>query len=279
MRGPRHQRMTTVTAIVLLVSAGLACSWLRPKSPLVWQIVVQVEGAGPDHEAAVTQTAAIIERRLDALGVSNSKVTREGDRLRISLPNVSDRERLTKVITSGGRLELVAVVSPTNPAPVQTYNSKEEASASLGGTVPANRRVLPYPDRSEDPGINQNAANSQRSNRWVVVESPAIVDGYELRSAAAAPGYARDQTYQINFSLKPAGAEKFGAWTAANINTYIGVVLNDEVKSIAYIKGQIFDQGVINGRFTKQSAEDIANTLNSGALPAPVRIVEEGAIK
>ena len=55
--------------------------------------------------------------------------------------------------------------------------------------------------------------------------------------------------------------------------------MNDEVKSIAYIKGQIFDQGQITGNFTKQSAEDIAQVLNSGALPVPVKIVEEGPIK
>ncbi len=55
----------------------------------------------------------------------------------------------------------------------------------------------------------------------------------------------------------------------------MGVVLNDEVKSIAYIKSQISDQGEISGRFTKQSAEDLAHTLNSGALPAPIKIVSE----
>jgi preprotein translocase subunit SecD len=47
----------------------------------------------------------------------------------------------------------------------------------------------------------------------------------------------------------------------------MGVVLNDEVKSIAYIKSQISDQGEISGRFTKQSADDLALTLRSGALP------------
>jgi hypothetical protein len=75
--------------------------------------------------------------------------------------------------------------------------------------------------------------------------------------------------------LKKAGAAKFGSWTAANINQYIGVVLNDEVKSIAFIKSQIFDEGEISGRFTKYSAEDLALVLRAGALPAPVRLIEE----
>ena len=75
--------------------------------------------------------------------------------------------------------------------------------------------------------------------------------------------------------MKKNGAEKFGAWTGANVDEYLGVVLNDEVKSIAFIKGQIFDSGEITGRFTRQSAEDLALVLKSGALPAPVTIVEE----
>ena len=78
--------------------------------------------------------------------------------------------------------------------------------------------------------------------------------------------------YQIAFSFKPTGAEKFGAWTGANINQYMGVVLNDEVKSIAFIKSQIFDQGEISGRFTKESAEDLALTLRSGRFAGADRI-------
>jgi len=78
----------------------------------------------------------------------------------------------------------------------------------------------------------------------------------------------------ISFSLAPEGAQKFGAWTGAHIKDYLGVVLNGEVKSIVYIKSQISDQGEISGRFTKESAEDLALILRSGALPAPVKIVE-----
>jgi preprotein translocase subunit SecD len=89
----------------------------------------------------------------------------------------------------------------------------------------------------------------------------------------ASPG---SEDYQIAFSLRPEGAEKFGAWTGSHINNYLGVVLNGEVKSIAFIKSQIYDQGEITGRFTRQSAEDLALVLRSGALPAPVRVIEEG---
>ncbi len=110
-----------------------------------------------------------------------------------------------------------------------------------------------------------------------MVESPAIVDGSELRDASAVRTRVSAEEYQIAFSLSPAGADKFGAWTGANINQYLGVVVNDEVKSIAYIRSQILDQGEISGRFTKERAEDLAKILKSGALPAPVKIIEEGS--
>ncbi|MDX6611104.1 MAG: preprotein translocase subunit SecD [Blastocatellia bacterium] len=273
-----QQRFTTAIVIVLFVSVGLACSMLRPKRALTWHVVLQVEAAGPDRDAVVKQTMAIIETRLDAFGLSSVEVKPQGDRILINLPDVADRERLKKLITAAGRLQLVAVTSPPSPAPVQTYTTKEEAVVSLGGTVPGNRRVLPFVEH--DVAVaGKNGDAHPALNRWVVVESPPVVDGSDLRKASAIEGRIRSQDYIIQFTLKPAGAEKFGTWTAANINRYIGVAVNDEVKSIAYIKSQITDQGEISGRFTKQSAEDIAQGLNSGALPAPVRIVEEGSNK
>jgi preprotein translocase subunit SecD len=55
-------------------------------------------------------------------------------------------------------------------------------------------------------------------------------------------------------------------------------VLNGQARSIAYIKSQIYDQGQITGRVTQQSAEDLALTLRSGALPAPIEYLEERTV-
>jgi preprotein translocase subunit SecD len=82
----------------------------------------------------------------------------------------------------------------------------------------------------------------------------------------------------INFSLKPSGSQKFGAWTGANVNQYMGAVLDGRVESIAYIKSQIFDSGQISGRFTQESAEDLARTLRSGSLLAPIEYQEERTV-
>ncbi|MFN2516551.1 MAG: preprotein translocase subunit SecD [Pyrinomonadaceae bacterium] len=275
-----HHRFTTAIAILLLILVGLGCSLRRPKGPLTWHLILEIDAAVTDREAAAQRTVRVIERRLDAFGVYNFKVLTQGTppngRILVTLPDVADRGRLKKLITAGGVLELTAVTGPPSPSPLQTYSTREDAVTSLGGTVPAKRRVLPYFERDE-PGTGQQSTEaSDRSKKWVVVEAPAIVDGSDLRNAVAVRSGASEEDYQIAFLLGPEGAAKFGAWTGAHINDYLGVVLNGEVKSIAYIKSQISDQGVISGRFTKQSAEDLALILRSGALPAPVKIIEEG---
>ena len=275
-----QQRLTTSLAILLVVAVGLACSLLRPTRPLTWHLMLEVDAAAADRAAAVQQTITVIQSRLHAVGVPNFKVLAQGEpvngRILVSLPDVPDRERLARLITAGGKLELVAVIGPPSPSPVQVFSSQEDAIASLGGKLPANRRVLPYVERDEATARDQS---SERSHRWVVVEAPAIVDGSDLRDASAVPSRSGSDDYQIRFSLKAKGAQKFADWTGTNINNYLGVVLNDEVKSIAYIKSQISDSGEIAGRFTKLSAEDLALVLRSGALPAPVKIIEEGADK
>ena len=58
----------------------------------------------------------------------------------------------------------------------------------------------------------------------------------------------------------------------------MAVVLNDEVKSAAFIKSQIFDSGEISGKFTRGPADDLALTLKSGALPAQIEYQEERTV-
>ena len=235
-------------------------------------------------EQATEQAQRIIESRLDAVGVAEPLVQRHGSQashqILVQMPGIHDPERVKQLLKAESKLELVHVVSPPQTSgPVQTYNTEQEAKASLGPTVPPNRRVLPYAERNEPTAGGQPAtAESQKEKKWVVVESPAVVDGSELRSANAVQAQGGGDAYQIAFALKPTGAQKFGSWTGANINEYMGVVLNDEVKSIAYIKSQINDQGEISGRFTKQSADDLALTLRSGALPAPIEYQEERTV-
>src|SRR5258707_14689045 len=235
-------------------------------------------------ESATDQAMKIIDTRINAVGVAEPTLARHGGQnsheILLQMPGIQDPERLKQLLAGASHLELVHVVSPpATQGPVQTYPSEAEAIASLnsGGKIPPNRRVLPYAERPELAGQDTNA-NSQAPKKWVVVESPAIIDGAQLRSATANQSRAGADEYEIDFALKQVGSQKFGEWTGANINEYMGVVLDDQVKSIAFIKGQIFDQGQITGRFSKQSADDLALTLRSGALPAPIEYQEERTV-
>lgn len=235
-------------------------------------------------EQATDQAQRIIESRLEALLVAEPLIQRHGSQashqILVQMPGIQDPERVKELLGKPSKLELVHIVGPANPAPIQRYDTEEEAKASLGATVPTNRRVLPYAER-EEPTVaaGQTATDAgQKPKKWVVVEAPAVVDGSELRTAAAVPTQGGGDTYSISFSLKPVGAQKFGTWTAASLNEYMGVVLNDEVKSIAFIQSAISDSGEIKGRFTKQSADDLALTLKSGALPAGIEYMEERTV-
>ena len=246
---------------------------------LTWSMTSAAERTLADN--ATTQALNIIETRINALGVTEPTLQTHGaqtsHQILLQMPGVQDPERVKNVLQGESRLELVHVISPPSPQPAQTYATEQEAIASLNsaGTVPPNRRVLPYqerPDSAADP-------NQPKTRQWVVIEVPAIIDGSELRNAAASQSQGgRADEFEIDFSLKKAGADKFGAWTGSHINEYMGVVLNGEVKSIAFIKSQIYDRGQISGRFTKQTAEDLALTLRSGALPAPIEYLEERTV-
>jgi preprotein translocase subunit SecD len=140
--------------------------------------------------------------------------------------------------------------------------------------------VLPYAERDEPTSANTQTAdpNAPKPKKYVVVISPPVVDGSELRNATAGQGRAGGDRYEIDFQLKKSGADKFGPWTSSHINKNMGVVLNNEVKSIAYIKGAIYDEGQITGNFTKESADNLALTLRSGALPAEIEYQEERTV-
>ena len=149
---------------------------------------------------------------------------------------------------------------------------------SIGGQETSSRKVLPFVERDDDATKTDPAAKDQKPKQFAVVELPAVVDGTELRDASPIQGKGGGSDFQIAFSFKPSGAQKFGDWTGKNIGNYMGVVLDDEVKSAAYIKSQIFDSGEISGRFTKTQADDLVLTLKSGSLPAKIEYLEERTV-
>lgn len=253
--------------------------WIESVSgnTVTWSLPTQVQTVMKDQ--AVEQALKIIDSRINAFGVKEPTLQRHGaqssGQILLQMPGVDDPERVKKLIGSDSNLSLMKVAGET----FQTYPTKEAAEQSMGGAASTSKRVYPYTERDDTDDTTANkAADNNKPKQWIVVDYPAIVEGSELRDASAYSRTGSANDYQITFNLKPAGAQKFGDWTGKNIGKYLAIVLNDEVKSAPVIRGQIFDTGQIEGRFTKNTAEDLALTLKSGALPAKIEYQEERTV-
>ena len=240
---------------------------------ITWTLPAQVQSRMAQE--VTEQTMKIIGSRIDSLGVAEPTLQTRGSadsgEILLQMPGLDDPQRVKKIINAESELSLVAVVSPPNPN-LATYPTREAALQTIGGQETSTRKIYKYTER--ESGVEGQEAPEQ----WIVAESPAIIEGSELRDANAVTTTGNEADYQISFNIKPAGATKFGDWTGKNVGNYMAVILNNEAKSVAYIQSQIFDSGQINGSFTRQQAEDLSLTLKSGSLPTKVEYLEERTV-
>lgn len=267
-------RHRLLTPLVVLLAVAASCRYagraFGPQDEGGFYLVVAVKAEPARLDQAVARTVEVMRARCERLNVY-CKVERgvgdKADRIKLYISTRNDPERVKGVILSQG-LELRAVVTPPSPAPVQTYPTEGEAAGAAG----ADKDVLPYDEKMGGP-------NATGVRRYVVVERTPIVSGQDILDADAVTSVADPEKYEVTFTLNPAGASRFGQWTGLHINRYLAVVLNKQVRSVAYIRSQIFDKGVISGNFTREQAEDAALVLKSGALPAPIEALEEGVYR
>lgn len=219
-------------------------------------------------DRATEQAVRIIENRVNAFGVAEPIIQRHGPasahQILVQLPGVDDPERVKNLIRAESRLELKLVTGGP-------FSTEEAAKQSLGATVPPDKQILPME-------VRRRPTDTQTGLEYYVVDKRPVITGAELRRAQAVVARTGGNNYEILFSLRPEGAKKFGAFTGANIGKQLAIVLNDVIKSAPTIKAQITNEGVIEGDFTRDEAEDLALTLNSGALPARVVYLEERTV-
>lgn len=266
-------KLLPLLSVLLLLCQISACNragqMFTPKDEGGFYLVIAVQADATELDRSIQQTVDVMQKRCDQLGIYCKLQRHGGDKsnqIMVRVSSTKNPERIKSVLLSQG-LELRAVDSPMSPAPIQTYPTESEAKAAAG----TDKDVLPYLEREEGAGTPPR--------KFVVVERKPIVTGQEIRDAQADNLMGGDNDYQVNFRLTPAGAQRFGEWTGANINRYMAVVLNKQVRSVAYIRSQIFDNAQIDGRFTREQAEDAALVLMSGNLPAPIEALEEGTYK
>ncbi len=213
------------------------------------------------RDQTVQQALTTIERRVNELGVAEPIVARHSaaDQILVQLPGVAEVSRAKEIIRSTAQLELRLVEQGPFP-------DEAAARAAFGGNVPADIEILP--GRSSAGQAGQVAGTVYYAVRRV----PAVT-GRDLRTAS--PQMDEYNRPAVGFSFNNEGAQKFGAFTGANIGRMLAVVLDGRVQTAATIESRIDYDGRITGTFTQQEAADLALTLRSGALPASLVYLEE----
>lgn len=213
------------------------------------------------RQDAVTQALQTIERRVNALGVSEPIVAPHGtagDQILVQLPGVAEVDRAKEIIRSTALLELKIVEDgpyPTREALLQGHN----------GVVPSDMEVV--------PGVSDAAGGG---TAFYLVRKVAAVTGRDLRTAR--PTIDENNRPAVAFSFNREGARKFGAVTGANIGRRLAIILDGRVQLAPVIESRIFDEGRITGAFTTQEVNDIVLLLKSGALPAGLTYLEERTV-
>jgi preprotein translocase subunit SecD len=188
----------------------------------------------------------VIENRIDALGVAEPLLQRQGqDRILVEFPGLQDPQRAKELIGRTALLEFVDTDHQSLPRGAEW--------------LPDNRRVR-MPD-----------------GQVVNLPKKVVVTGADLRDARAEFDQQSLQ-WLVRFRFAGEGARKFEEHTGRSIGEYLTIVLDNRVLSSPVIRARIPGEGVIEGSFTAEEARDLAILLRGGALPVPVRPVEERTV-
>lgn len=213
------------------------------------------------EELAIRQALETIRNRIDALGLTEPTILRQGstERIVVQLPGVDDPERVKEIIKATAVLELKLVdKGPTEEkdALIQAYN----------GNIPQNLEILPGKERGEGG-----------KRVWWTVEKKSAISGRDLKSAKR--GVDRYGKPNVQFSLNASGSKKFAKVTGENVGRRLAIVLDNQIMSAPVIKDKITTPDAeIEGNFTIEEAEDLALVLRSGSLPASVIYLEERTV-
>jgi len=228
-----------------------------------WLLEMKPTVANDLKNRAVTQAIETIRNRVDQLGVSEPTIQEHGlgqYQILVQLPGVDDPARVKQIIQSTAMLEIRQAFSGP-------YPSEQEALQANGGMLPPNTVLL--------KGRSIGSTGEQQEAYYIVSRSSAV-SGTDLRHAEP----SRDDTGRpdVTFILTGDGGRRFANFTGAHVGDKLAVVLDNKVMEVATIQEQIHDTGRITGSFTEQATKDLAMILNSGALPASIRYLEERTV-
>ena len=189
------------------------------------------------------QALEIVRRRIDEIGTNEPNILKRGnDRILVELPGLDDPMRIKSLLGKTANLTFRFVT-----------NNIEDSFGS---------EKLEYEDRAEE----------------AMVSKRIILSGENLLDAQPRMNNESNETV-VSFTLDRVGAKRFGKATSTGIGKQLAIVLDGKIISAPVIRDTIASgSGQISGGFTFQSATDLALLLRSGALPAPLNIIEERTV-
>ncbi|HUU40989.1 MAG TPA: protein translocase subunit SecD [Desulfatiglandales bacterium] len=209
------------------------------------------------RKMAVDQAVETITNRIDQFGVAEPDITpQSGERILVQLPGIKDTKRAIEIIGKTALLEFKLV---------DDGNSLEEA---LKGNIPPEDEILYQIKGSAGP----------EAKIPFLLKKRAILTGEYLTDARVMIDNRYNEPY-VSLSFDSQGARLFEQITGENIQKRLAIVLDDIVNSAPVIQDKISGGNAqITGRFTMDEARDLAIVLRAGALPAPVKIIEERTV-
>ncbi len=205
-------------------------------------------------EHAMTQAVEVIRNRIDQFGVSEPVIQRQGkNRILIELPGVNDPERAMALIGRTARLRFM-LVDDKNP----------QAETIIEKKVPVPADDLLYEGQSSGTGGAPTP---------YLLKKQALMTGEMISDARVSFGQFNEPFVSMTFNS--AGAKLFDEITKDHVKQLLAIVLDNRVYSAPVIQEEISGgQAQITGSFTLKEAKDLSIVLRSGALPAPVRILQ-----
>ena len=189
------------------------------------------------------QALEIVRRRIDEIGTNEPNILKRGnDRILVELPGLDDPMRIKSLLGKTANLTFRFVT-----------NNKED---SFGV------EKLKFEEDDEEAFVSKRI----------------IMSGDNLLDAQPRVDSETNETI-VSFTLDRVGAKRFGKATSTGIGKQLAIVLDGKIISAPVIRDTIASgSGQISGGFTFQSATDLALLLRSGALPAPLNIIEERTV-
>ncbi len=203
-------------------------------------------------DKAVAQALETIRNRIDQFGVSEPVIARQGtNQIVVQLPGIKDPQRAIDLIGRTARLEFKLVKEGVSPT---------------GDVIPDDAEVLN--EKIVDPvtgAVNETP---------FVVQKKALITGDLLTDAQVRIDSQFNQPY-VAIEFNSLGAKLFDQITAANVGKRFAIVLDNTIYSAPVIRERISGGSAqISGNFTEKTASDLAIVLRAGALPAPVKVIQ-----